>query len=63
MKRCYTFEFSTTFHTKSHRILILSFSGKSTHTRQRHWTQHQLKENAVDHPNQSHKFQSVRPEL
>ena len=25
--------------------------------------QRQLKENAVDHPNQSHKFQLVSPEL
>ena len=28
-KRHYTFEFSTTFHTKSHRTLIFSFSRKS----------------------------------
>ena len=30
--------------------------------RQRHYTQPQLKGNAVDHPNQSHKFQAVSPE-
>ena len=31
--------------------------------RQRHETQPQLKESEVDHPNQSHKFQVVSPEL